>query len=535
MIKDIIQSNRYPIVFIGSGISKRYLKDFPNWNDLLKEYWAKIKEPTNFYNYMRTLKSSANLAKESESDKEFHIHTLTASYIQERFDDLFYNEEISISGLTIQTAYEKGISPFKFDIANRFKTYEIKEEYIDELKSFKLFLSKAKVIVTTNYDPFIENLLEEQDIRPSIFVGQKGFFDQTNDWGELFKIHGDINDPNSIIITEEDYVRYDNNSILISAKILVNMIEAPIMFLGYSLSDRNVRKLLSDFASQLPNEDIRKTINRISIIDYSPNEERILEEMMRDHELDIGYLLIKTDNYKSFYEQISTINEGLSPHEVLRYQKAIKDIVISAGSKGKLDSVLVSPNQMEDLEEQIREGKNIVVALGNKKNIFVFPDIVSYIQDYIFNANEFLPTIALTFAAKDGNKRTKTPFRKYLKENEVHSLGLSDSVIKKLKNKINESPSLNHIIDNLSSYYKKEHNSLEEIERCNYNQTRLVNIIIYNIHRISPEDLDSYIKKKAFPQFAQSVKNSTNIRSDLRKLFYAYDLLVNGDHEIIDK
>ncbi|EGP5417055.1 hypothetical protein D3I17_14630, partial [Enterococcus faecium] len=92
MIKDIIQSNRYPIVFIGSGISKRYLKDFPNWNDLLKEYWAKIKEPTNFYNYMRTLKSSANLAKESESDKEFHIHTLTASYIQERFDDLFYNE-----------------------------------------------------------------------------------------------------------------------------------------------------------------------------------------------------------------------------------------------------------------------------------------------------------------------------------------------------------------------------------------------------------------------------------------------------------
>ena len=190
---------------------------------------------------------------------------------------------------------------------------------------------------------------------------------------------------------------------------------------------------------------------------------------------------------------------------------------------------------MESLEEQIREGKNIVVALGNKKNIFVFPDIVSYIQDYIFNANEFLPTIALTFAAKDGNKRTKTPFRKYLKENEVHSLGLSDSVITKLRNKINEGPSLNHIIDNLSPYYKKEHNSLKEIEMCNYNQTRLVNIIIYNIHRISKEDLDSYVKEKAFPQFVQSVKNSTNIRSDLRKLFYAYDLYVNGDHELIEK
>lgn len=117
----------------------------------------------------------------------------------------------------------------------------------------------------------------------------------------------------------------------------------------------------------------------------------------------------------------------------------------------------------------------------------------------------------------------------------MHSLGLSDSVITKLRNKINEGPSLNHIIDNLSPYYKKEHNSLKEIEMCNYNQTRLVNIIIYNIHRISKEDLDSYVKEKAFPQFVQSVKNSTNIRSDLRKLFYAYDLYVNGDHELIEK
>lgn len=533
MIQDIVAANRYPIVFIGSGISKRYLKNFPNWSDLLKEYWEKINEPQNFYTHMRSIRTKKELRGKSDAEKDFQTNSQTAGYIQEKFDNLFYEEKLKVEGLDIRTAYETSVSPFKFDIANRFKTYEVKSEYQDELQSFKEFISKAKVIVTTNYDPFIENLLEEYSSKPSIFIGQKGFFDPSNDWGELFKIHGDVNDPESIVITDEDYKKYDSNSILISAKILVNMIESPIVFLGYSLSDRNVRKLLSDFASQLPSEDVRKTTNRIVIVDYDPDEENIVEEMMRDQELDIGYLLIKTNNYNFFYNQISVINEGLSPHEVLRYQKAIKNIVIAAGSKGRLDAVLVSPNQMENLEAQIKEGKNIVVALGNKKNIFVFPDIVSYIHDYLYETNDFLPSVALTFASKDGSRLTKTPFRRYLKANDVHAIGLDDHIIDKLNNKIENTGTLDELISNIPDYCKKEHNSLEEIESQNYNKTRFVSIIIYNLRRLSIAELDEYLKKTAFPEFAQSVKNGTNIRSVFRKLFYGYDLLINGDHEVI--
>lgn len=533
MLKDIIQSNRYPIVFIGSGLSKRYLKDFPNWNDLLNEYWDRINDSKNFYTFMRSIKNSDEIRDKSEAEKDFYTNTKTASYIQEKFDNLFFEEKILVDGLDIKTAYKNSISPFKFDIANRFKTYEIKEEFHEELISYKKFISKAKVIVTTNYDPFIENLLEEISAKPSIFVGQKGFFDPTNDWGELFKIHGDVTDPKSIIITDEDYIKYDSNSILISAKILVNMIDSPIVFLGYSLSDRNVRKLLSDFASQLPSEDVRKTTNRIVIVSYEPNESNLSEEMMRDQELDIGYLLVKTNNYKDFYNKISTINEGLSPHEVLRYQKAIKNIVLSAGSQGRLDAVLISPNQMENLEEQIKDGKNIVVALGNKKNIFVFPDIVSYIQDYLFETNDFLPSVALTFASKDGSRLTKTPFRKYLKENDVYSLNLEEITISKLNNKIENTMRLEDLISNIPEYCKKEHASLEEILDQNYNKTRLVNILTFNLKRLSLEELKKYLQETAFPEFAYSVKHGTNIRSDYRKLFYGYDLLINGDHEII--
>lgn len=533
MLEDIINENRYPIVFIGSGMSRRYLDNFPNWNELLEEYWAKLQGNKSFYWYKRSIKNSSELNNKSESEKNFITNIRTASYIQEKFDDLFFQGKIIVDGLSDEAAFKGNISPFKFDVANRFKTYTVKDSMKDELKYFSDFLKKAKVIVTTNYDPFIENLLEQNNSKPNIFVGQKGFFDPSTDWGELFKIHGCISDPNSIVITEDDYKKYDTNSILISAKILVNMIESPILFLGYSLSDRNVRSLLRDFASQLPQEDIRKTTNRIAIVSFDKTEHDLSQEMMRDQELDIGYLLIKTDNYKKLYEQISTINEGLSPHEVLRYQKAIKNIIVAAGSKGRLDAVLVSPNQMQDLESQIQEGKNIVVALGNKKNIFVFPDIVSYINDYLFELNDFLPTIALNFAAKDGSRITKTPFRRYLINNEISHLGLDEDIIRKLNNKIETTPTLDTLIASVPNYCKKEYNSICNIKKDCHSQIKLTNEIIYNIKKLDSNDLDAFIKKEAFPLFVKSVKENTSIKSNLRKLFYAYDLLINGDHELI--
>lgn len=74
---------------------------------------------------------------------------------------------------------------------------------------------------------------------------------------------------------------------------------------------------------------------------------------------------------------------------------------------------------------------------------------------------------------------------------------------------------------------------MQEILDQNYNKTRLVNILTFNLKRLSLEELKKYLQETAFPEFAYSVKHGTNIRSDYRKLFYGYDLLINGDHEII--
>ena len=37
-LEKLVDNNEFPIVFIGAGIPKRFLVDFPNWTDLLKKF-----------------------------------------------------------------------------------------------------------------------------------------------------------------------------------------------------------------------------------------------------------------------------------------------------------------------------------------------------------------------------------------------------------------------------------------------------------------------------------------------------------------
>lgn len=134
----LIERNEFPIVFIGSGISKRYLDKYPSWEELLEELWKNIND-SNFFahlNRIRTETIQSGIKDESEID--FLVNTVVASQIEEKINNKFYNEEISIDGLEQKDAYKQNISPFKKLLSNRFVKYEFKENYEDELKTFKI-------------------------------------------------------------------------------------------------------------------------------------------------------------------------------------------------------------------------------------------------------------------------------------------------------------------------------------------------------------------------------------------------------------
>ncbi|MDY3694750.1 MAG: SIR2 family protein [Proteus mirabilis] len=448
MPEPIFNFKNYPIVFIGSGISKRYLDNFPKWDGLLEEYWNKVTDNSdNFYNYLNKLKKEYQDNFPNETDLNHKIYTEAASFIEEKFNDLFNDGVITLEGLTAKRVFSEKISPFKYSLCQRFSSLNLRDDIDkEEFESFKKFLKKAKMIITTNYDPFIEFLLEEQSVIPKIYIGNEGFFDDTVGWSELYKIHGDVNNPHSIIITKQDYDLYDSKSILISAKILSNMIKNPIMFMGYSLSDRNVRKLLSDFSSQLPSEDGRVSAERIILIEFKKDEQEVIKKYTTDQQLKISYTSVETDNYKKIYDDILLVDEGLSPYEVLRYQRAIKNLILNEGEKGNLDTILVTPADLDQLEEAVKQGKNLVVALGDKKYVSTYIDENHYVNDYILEKNEISNKTAIKYLL-DVNSTTRVPFSRLIKSCNFNKIELKSKEIRKLNNRIIRHGKLDSVIN----------------------------------------------------------------------------------------
>ncbi|WP_445496737.1 hypothetical protein [Photorhabdus sp. SF281] len=319
---------------------------------------------------------------------------------------------------------------------------------------------------------------------------------------------------------------YDNKSIIISAKILSSMIKSYIIFIGYSLTDRNVKKLLTDFSSQLPKEDKRKSAERIIFIEFKKNEMDILKTHRTDDKSQITYTSIETDNYKKIYDEISNIDEGLPPYDILRYQRVIKQLILEEGEKGNLGSLLVTPSDLDELEKYANSGKNLVVALGDKQLVYIRVKEIGYLEDYIFEKNEIPNKSALEFLI-DYSPHARTPFSKLIKSCDFHNINISKKEIKKIEKRIKEHGKIDKLVKSVhldKTFSKRGFSSIEDIKSENLLNKKELLVIIKNIKSINKDELKKYIQEKAFPLF----KND-NLKSDLRKLFLAFDLLMYGD------
>lgn len=111
-----------------------------------------------------------------------------------------------------------GLSPFKAEIASYIKrNCNVVDKYQTEIELLsKLSEKNIAGVITTNYDEFIERNF----IGYTKFVGQKQLiFSAIQGIAEIFKIHGSVEEPDSILISEQDYLDFDRKSAYLAAKI----------------------------------------------------------------------------------------------------------------------------------------------------------------------------------------------------------------------------------------------------------------------------------------------------------------------------
>lgn len=517
-----ITENEFPIVFLGSGISKRFLVDFPDWNGLLEDFWE-IVGLDNFYGMLNNIKN--DIAKENphfiDNEVDHHSYMEIGSIIEEKYNRNFNDGKITIDNFSPKNAYDSRISPFKIAISRRFKSYKHKSGTDTELESFKNMLLKTQIILTTNYDKFIEDSYNQiSDYNIDTYIGQNGFFKDTFGYSEIYKIHGCVERPNDIIITKDDYEDFNENSVLISAKIISLLINSPIIFMGYSLTDTNVRKIIKDFTRSLSHEEISLLENKLVLIERKESERGFIEEVIDDRDLGCKVRVIKTDNFESVFKKIGSINQGISPSAVRKYQHVIKKLIIDRGKKGTLNTVLISPEELDTLETNL-QNKNLAVAIGDSKFIFQIPDIISYSLDYVSDKDEISTEIRMRFAII---QQGRFPMNKILHKELINSSNLHPSEKEKLIQKIASFSSFKDHFSSIvsSSVFSRDTSDMKSIVNSNQKRVNIYETLSFNIHHLDMDELKVFIISEL--EELKS-KGEIKINTQFRRLLLLYDIL----------
>lgn len=308
-----------PFLFVGSGFSRRYL-GLEDWKGLLEKYCV-MGRPFEFY-----------LAA-ADGD-----YPTAAKIIAQSFNDHWWAAEEYEASRTFNAGKVKNsTSALRIEIAQyllRLGETEAKHSaYSEEVK----LLSTLNVdgIITTNWDQFLEQLYPDY----KTYIGQNELlFSNPQQVGEIYKIHGCASKSDSLILTSDDYERFNEKNSYLAAKLMTIFVEHPIVFLGYSISDENVLSILKSISLCVGKEHIEKLRQNLIFVRRPDKGEipSISDTYTTIDGIQIPLVLVQTDDFNEIYRALAVTKRKI-PARILRYCKEqLYELVLSSEPEKKL-------------------------------------------------------------------------------------------------------------------------------------------------------------------------------------------------------
>ncbi|WP_259065015.1 SIR2 family protein [Mucilaginibacter sp. X4EP1] len=331
--KHLLGFNTSPFLFVGSGLSRRYV-DLETWSSLLEKIGDKIglSKPFKYY------QSNAN-----------NDLPTAASIMGEEFNETWWtSDEFEKSRNAYAAEVKTKYSPFKFEICKYVKENQrhkknLFDDEIDLLKKINI-----DGIITTNWDTLLEGFFPDF----AKFIGQEELiFSELFAIGEIYKIHGCCTKPDSLVLTRDDYDLFHERNTYLAAKLLTIFMEHPIIFVGYSLDDINIQQILKSIIKCLKKENIDKLKDRLIFCQYAsePTATTMMDSTILISDTVIPIKLINIHDYKELF-MVMASNRKKLPVKVLRQMKGmIYEFVKSTDPKSK---VFVTDN-LENLENEL--------------------------------------------------------------------------------------------------------------------------------------------------------------------------------------
>jgi Tfp pilus assembly protein PilF len=311
-LEDAIKNNTL-VIFVGAGCSIPL--GMPSWKKLVEDILQDLDNKygqtsdTNFKNILNGVQNGS----------------------KSLFDALSKIENDSDNGTTFKIKTQEFINS---------RIEEISKSLPEESNVHNLLWEISNKIITTNYDKILEQYIPKS-ISPKKFDNSNAFQSlksQSNNAEFLYKIHGDYEDPKSIILFESDYRDIYKNENYNTDTLATHFKEKTLLFIGFSLTDPFVNDLFIKI----------KNIYQ----GYSVSEHFILTTKNEDF-IKYDVTPIKINNWKD---------------DLLNYLLELKKIKLEVEKKEQLTIV---KEKVQDKELTKDDVNNIVELITKKTNDLV--------------------------------------------------------------------------------------------------------------------------------------------------------------------
>lgn len=513
-INDVVaRFNTVPFLFVGSGLSRRYLNT-PDWKGLLKHFAAQISNDPFVYN---SYVSKAKMECYTES-----VLPVVAELIQRDYDEKWFSTpEIRSQDEAVLQAVMDGVSPFKAEIAKYFRSFTTTvQKYDAEIHKLKdLSVRNIAGVITTNYDCFLEDLFGNY----TKYIGQSELiFSPLQGIAEIYKIHGSVEKPDSLVINETDYTVFSSKCGYLAAKLMTIFVEYPIIFLGYSLSDSNIMNIINAIVDCLDENQFAKLEERFVFVEY---KEGIVKPEVSTHtvmvkEKPLAMRRIVLSDFMPLYTAMETVKSKIPVRILRRLKQEFYSFTITNTPTANLRVASIDDERIADDELILAIGRPSELGLRGLSGI----DHDEWYRNIVTEELEFTADDLLEYAFKKllSQNSGRLPVHKYLSE-ATRPFPEAEAVADRYK-------TLDAIVSN--SIRNNRHRlggyaSIQEIwEGTGHDITRSMDLIAYlEEPQIDLDELGAVLKT-IFDEDVNVLKNiGAAGRTNIRRVIRIYDCL----------
>lgn len=501
-IQDFIANfKNHPILFIGTGFSLRYLENSYTWDGLLSHICNEVTDNTEIFLDIKS--------KYQNTDNTFNYEKI-ATCVEDLFNK-HLSEDRNGKFKNINDSFydnmrnDNNISRFKIYISTLFTDLVYLKSHETELTALKKVRKNIGSIITTNYDNLIEEIFQFVPL-----IGNDILL--SNPYGSVYKIHGCVTKPDKIIINENDYADFKQKYELIRAQLLSLFIHNPIIFIGYSISDENIKSLLKTiFTYVTPNSDIAHKIkSNFLLVEY---ENGSTNTIVTDHDIVLANNVtirvnkLKTNNFTSLYDALSSIDLPISAMDIRKVQNIVRDIYEGGNIQVKI---------VNDIDTLLNSEK--ILAIGNVNRISYEYQTTGEMMANYFNIIEEDNSQLLSLIDKHAiQKEQFFPIFAFSQ--------INNNISSSTNLKIQQKNKLKSIFDSTPIVAQKKFNTIKEIEDDpTISSVNICRAIVYSM-------LSGFLNSEDIKNFLINYEQKQS--TDYRRILCAFDFInYSGEDKI---